>query len=63
MEFSQAALESMGADSVDRVELLKREEVLTLEAFERNLDLERLETRERLVAQAEDDVAAREVRA
>ena len=34
-----------------------------LEAAERNLDLERLETRERLVARAEDDVAAREARA
>ena len=29
-----------------------------LEAAKRNLDLERLEKRERLVAQAEDDVAA-----
>ena len=63
VELRQVALESMGAASVDRVELLKREEALTLEAAERNLDLERLETRERLVAQAEDDVAAREARA
>ena len=45
------------------MELLKRDEALTLEAAERNLDLERLETRERLVAWAEDDVAAREARA
>ena len=42
--------------------VLKREEALTLEAAERNLDLERLETRERQVTQAEDDVGAREVR-
>ena len=63
MELRQAALESMGAASVDRVELLKHEEVLTLEAAERNLDLEWLETRECLVAQAEDDVAAHEARA
>ena len=48
---------------VDRAKLLKREEALTLEAAERNLDLERLETREHLVARAEDDVAAREARA
>ena len=34
-----------------------------LEAAERNLDLERLETREHLVARAEDDVAEREARA
>ena len=49
--------------SVDRAELLKHEEALTLEAAERNLDLERLEMRERLVAQAEDDIAACKVRA
>ena len=41
-------------------ELRRREEALTLEADERNLDLERLETRERQVTQAEDDVGARE---
>ena len=34
-----------------------------MEATERSLDLERLETRERLVARAEDDVAEREARA
>ena len=45
---------------VDQAELLKREEALTLEAAERNLDLERLETRERQVTQAGDDVGARE---
>ena len=36
--------------------------MLTLEAAERNLDLERLETRERQVTHAEDDVGAREAR-
>ena len=55
MELRQAALESLKGASVDQAELLKREEALTLKAAERNLDLERLETRERLVAQAEDD--------
>ena len=59
----EAALASMKGASVDRAELQRREEALTLEATERTLDLERLETRERLVAQAEDDVAAREARA
>ena len=63
MELHQAALESMGVASVDRAELLKREEALTLEAAERNLDHERFEKRERLVARAKDDVAAREARA
>ena len=63
VELRQAALESMGVASVDRAELLKREEALTLEAAEPNLDLERLETRERLVARAEDDIAARDARA
>ena len=36
----------------------KREEALTLEAAERTREYERLETRELLVTQAEDDVAA-----
>ena len=62
MELRQAALESLKGASVDQAELLKREEALTLEAAERNLDLERLEKRERQVAQAEDDVGAREAR-
>ena len=47
---------------VDQAELLKREEALTLVAAERNLDLEWLEMRERLVTQAEDDVTARGAR-
>ena len=53
----------MEGGSIDRAELQKREEALRLEATERALELERLETRERMVAQAEDDVAAREARA
>ena len=36
---------------------------MALEAVERSLELERLEMRERQVAQAEDDVGAREARA
>ena len=63
MELRQVALESMEGAPVDRAELLKHKEALTLEAAERNLDLERLEMRERLVAQVEDGVAAREARA
>ena len=63
VELRQSALESMEGASIDRAELLKREEALTLEAAECNLDLEQLETRERLVARAEDDVAACEARA
>ena len=62
MELCQAALVSLKEASIDQAELQKHEEALTLEAAERNLDLERLETRERLVTQAEDDVAAREAR-
>ena len=60
VELRQAALVSLKEASVDQAKLLKCEEALTLEATERNLDLERLETRERLVTQAKDDVAARE---
>src|SRR4051812_22932339 len=45
---------------VDRAELQRREEALTLEAVVRSLDQERLESRERLVAQAEDYIAVRE---
>ena len=60
MELCEAALALMKGASVDQAELQRREEALTLEAAERARDLEQLETRERLVAQAEDDVAARE---
>ena len=52
----------MKVASGDSAELQKREEALTLEAAERTPEYERLETRERLVTQAEDDVAAREAR-
>ena len=41
MELRQAALVSLKGPSVDQAELQKREEALTLEAAERNLDLER----------------------
>ena len=60
MELREAALASMKGASVDQAELQRREEALTLEATEHTLDLERLETRERLVVQMEDDIAARE---
>ena len=43
-------------------EILKCEEALALEATERSFVLERLETRERQVAQAEDAANAREAR-
>ena len=46
----------------DEAEISRREEALLLEATERSLELERLETRERLVAQAEDVVGAYEAR-
>nr|XP_020182389.1 tol-Pal system protein TolA-like [Aegilops tauschii subsp. strangulata] len=44
-------------------EIRGREEALALEAVERSLELERLETREHQVAQAEDAVGAREAKA
>ena len=62
VELRETALASMKVASVDQAELLRREEALTLEAAERARDLERLETREHLAMQAEDDVAAREAR-
>ena len=62
VELREAALASMKVASSDPAELQKCEEVLTLEASERTREYERLETRERLVTQAEDDVAAREAR-
>ena len=43
-------------------EVRKREEALALEAVERSLELEQLETREHQVAQAEDAVWAREAK-
>ena len=62
MEARKAALTSMRGTPVEEEEILRREEALTLEAAEHNLDLERLETRELQVAQAEDDVGAWEAR-
>ena len=49
VELRETALASMKVASVNQVELLRREEALTLEAAERARDLERLEARERLV--------------
>ena len=60
MELRETALASMKVASVDQAELLRREEALTLEAAERARDLERLETRERLATQEEDEFAAHE---
>ena len=62
VEARQATLASMRGTPAEEEEILKREEALALEAMERNLELERLETRERQVAQAEDAVGAREAR-
>ena len=62
MEPRKAALASMKGTLAEEEEILKREEALALEAVERNLDLERLETRERQVAQAEDAANARKAR-
>ena len=50
VELHEAALASMEGGSVDRAALQKHEEALRLEATERALELERLETRERMVA-------------
>src|SRR4051812_26021268 len=55
-ELREAALASMKVVSGDPAELRKREEALVLEASERTREYEQLETRERLVTQAEDDV-------
>ena len=62
MELHQAALASLKGTLVEEEEPRKHEEALTREAAERNLDLEILETRERQVAQAEDNVGSREAR-
>ena len=62
MELREAALASMKVACGDSAKLQKREEALTLEAAECTREYERLETRERLVTQAEDDVAAQEAR-
>ena len=62
VELRQASLASLKGTPVEEEELRRREEVLTLEATKRSLDHERLETRERQVTQADDDVGAREAR-
>ena len=46
MELRQAALASPRGTPINKEEVLKHEEALMLEATERNLDLDRLETRE-----------------
>nr|XP_020165394.1 uncharacterized protein C6orf163-like [Aegilops tauschii subsp. strangulata] len=60
---ASAALASLRGTPAEEEEIRKREEALALEAVERSLELERLETRERQVALAEDAVGAREARA
>ena len=60
MEARRAALASLRGTPTEEEEVRQREEALALEAVERSLELERLETRERQVAQAEDAVGARE---
>ena len=63
MEARRATPVSLRGSPVEEEEIRKREEVLALEAMERGLELQWLETRERQVAQAEDDICTREVRA
>ena len=60
VELRQCALALLKGGPAEEKELRRREEALTLETAECNLDLEQLEMRERQVAQAEDDVGARE---
>ena len=60
VEARRAALASLRGTPAEDEEVRKRGETLALEAVERNLELERLETRECQVAQAEDAVGARE---
>ena len=63
VEARKAALASIKGAPSDEGEILRREEALLLEATEHSLELERLETRECQVAQAEDAVGAREAKA
>ena len=60
VEARKAALASLRGTPAEEEEVRKREEALALEAVERGLELEQLETMERQVAQAEDAVGARE---
>ena len=62
VEAHTATLASMRGTPAEEEEILKREEALALEATERTLELERLETREHQVAQVEDAANAREAR-
>ena len=63
VEARRVALALMKGAPYDEEEISRHEEALLLEATERNLELERLGTSERHVAQAEDVVGAREARA
>ena len=63
VEARKAALASLRGTPAEEKEIRRHEEALALEAVERSLELERLETRERQVAQAEDSVGAREAKA
>nr|XP_020151778.1 plectin-like [Aegilops tauschii subsp. strangulata] len=63
VEEHRAALASLRGTPPEEEEIRKGEEALALEAVERCLELERLETRERQVAQAEDAVGTREAKA
>ena len=62
IEARRAALASMKGVPSEEEEILRREEARVLKATERSLELERLETRERQVAQAEDAASACEAR-
>ena len=62
VEARRATLASMKGTPAEEEEIRKREETLALEATERSLEPERLEMRERQVAQAEDVTNAREAR-
>ena len=63
VEVRRVALASMKGTPSDEEKIFRREEALVLEATERSLELERLEMRERQLAQAKDVVGAREARA
>ena len=62
VEAHGAALASMRGTPAEEEEVRWHEETLALEAMERSLELERLKTRERHVAQDEDAVGARKAR-
>ena len=53
---------SLRGTPTEEEEVRKSEEALALEAVERSLELEQLETRERQVAQAEDAAGAHEAK-